>query len=643
MSLVTNVVRRGASYYFRSRVPGRFKTILDRAEVWRSLRTQDRSTARRRAACAAHLTERLWRDLDRLMSSSLPDPATVKALIDQWLRAELDEDAYIRAMPLSTIHAGVILKRRSEGMEDVVVRYLDDDEAEAFEAMDPDEQAQRLGGDQYYRSKVTDQELRQAAQRKVFAGADRRHREENPVVAARHVEDVFRRAGLDVDPFSELFEQSTGVMLRAHRDALEAITTRDTAHWRPRLDADPAEALVAGLSPPPPPVAAPPSKAKTRRASLKLSEAAREAIPEISRKEDFKPKRVRDYEKAVATFIAWRGHDPELGDVTQEDAGDYNAALGRYPTNPSKRPDYRNLKTFAERRARAVELDDQEVLAAETINTKYLAPLRQIYDWHRQAGSGLDNPFTGIASRKARRRDPKDERRDFSITELKRLFALPMFVGAQGSKWMPLYQPGPVRISDHRFWLPLICLFSGLRLNEACGLAVADIKSEGGILYFHVRDELEGQSIKANASRRKVPLHHQLIELGLPEHVARMRAAGADRLFPELKLDSNGYYSDAPSKFFAKVIARIVDQDPDEPGKLVFHSTRHTATSRLRAADVRKDVAEEIVGHESTDTHSGYGKVDIPTLKAAVDKIVYPGLDLSALRFPGDVARQDHT
>jgi len=574
------------------------------------------------------------------MSSSLPDPATVKTLIDQWLRAELEEDAYIRAMPLSMIHAGVILKRRPEGSEDFVVRYLDDEEAAAFEAMEPEAQAQQLGGDQYYRSKVTDQELRQAAQRKVFVGADRRHREENPVVAARHVEDVFRRAGLDVDPFSELFEQSTGIMLRAHRDALDAITARDSASWRPRLDADPAEALVAGLTPPPPPpVATTPAKAKTRRASLKLSEAAREAIPEISRKENFKPKRVRDYEKAVATFLAWRGHDPELGDVTQEDAGDYNAALGRYPTNASKRPQYRDLATFAERRSRSVELDDQQVLAAETINTKYLAPLRQIYDWHRQAGSGLDNPFAGIASRKPRRRDPDDERRDFSITELKRLFALPMFVGAQGPKWMPLYRPGPVRISDHRFWLPLICLFSGLRLNEACGLAVVDVKSEGGVLYFHVRDEMEGQSLKGSASRRKVPLHHQLIELGLPDHVARMQAAGADRLFPELKLDVNGYYSDAPSKFFATVIARIVDEDPDEPGNLVFHSTRHTATSRLRAADVRKDVAEEIIGHESMDTHSGYGKVDIPTLKAAVDKIVYPGLDLSALRFPESGSR----
>lgn len=643
MSLVTNVVRRGASYYFRTRVPGRFRPVLERLEVWRSLRTQDRSTARRRAVSAAHLTERLWQVLDRLMSSSLPEPATVKALIDQWLRAELEEDAYIRAMPLSMIHAGVILKRRPEGYEDLIVRYLDDEEAQEFEAMEVAARAKQLGSDRYYRSQVTDQDLRQAAQSKIFVGADRRHREEDPAVAARHVEDVFRRAGLNVDPFSDLFEQSTGTMLRAHRDALVAITARDAASWRPRLDVDPAEALVTGLIAPPTTAALSPSKAKTRRAALKFSEAAREAIPEISRRENFKPKRVPDYEKAVSTFIDWRGYDPELGDVNPEDAGEYNAALGRYPARASVRRQYRDLTTFAERRALSVELNDDEVLAAETINTKYLAPLRQIYNWQRQAGSGLDNPFAGIASSKPRRRDPDDERRDFSLTELKRLFALPMFVGAKGPKYMPLYKPGPVRISDYRFWLPLICLFSGLRLNEACGLAVADIKSEGGILYFHVRDEMEGQSVKAPASRRRVPLHHQLLELGLPEHVERMKANGSDRLFPELRLDASGYYSDTPSKFFATAIARIIDSEHDEPGNLVFHSTRHTATSRLRAADVRKDVSEQIIGHKPTDTHSGYGKFDIPTLKVAVDKIAFLGLDLSALRFPEAKTEQTFT
>ena len=110
------------------------------------------------------------------------------------------------------------------------------------------------------------------------------------------------------------------------------------------------------------------------------------------------------------------------------------------------------------------------------------------------------------------------------------------------------------------------------------------------------------------------------------------RDAGRVRLFDELKPDSKGYFSHKPSKRLNALIERIVDADPDEPGKLVFHSTRHTVATRLRAANVRKDVSEAIVGHEGTDTHSGYGTSDIPTLKDAVDRIVYPGLDLSKVR-----------
>jgi integrase len=630
MSLATNVVRRGATYYFRARVPERFRVLLGRQELWRSLRTSDRSTARRLASAQGHLTELLWRDLQRLMSSSAsrPDPQRVKALIDQWLRAELDEDAYVRSMPLSALHAGVIMERRPDGQQDVVVRYLDDEEARDFVDMKPKEQAAALGRHQFYRSQVTDQELRQHAQDKVFGNALLRHQQEDASVASRYVEEVFRRAGIEVDPFSELFENATNQMLRAQKDFGQAIDARTQAAWRPQLDLDPAAPLLAGLSAPP---AEPPL---SKRAKLRLSEAAREAISEIERREEFKPKRRKDYETAAATLELWFGSDPILADVTPEKAGEFNAALGRYPTNVKKRREYRDLKTFAERRALAVSTNDPDVLSPTTINGKYLTPLRQIFDWHQKAGSGLPNPFEGVSTRKPKRKDPQEQRRDFSKGELQRLFDLPLFTGSQGDRWQPLYKPGPVRVSDHRFWVPLICTFSGLRLNEACGLGVADIKFDSGIAYFHVRDEREGQSVKAWASRRKVPLHHVLIELGLLDYVERIRATGAAQLFPELKLSSSGYYSEAPSKFFINLLKRIEDDDADEPGKLVFHSTRHSATSRLRAAEVRSDVSHEIIGHAAKDTHATYGNFDIPTLKAAVDKIVYPGLDLSRLKFP---------
>ncbi|MGE7198526.1 hypothetical protein [Brevundimonas naejangsanensis] len=62
-----------------------------------------------------------------------------------------------------------------------------------------------------------------------------------------------------------------------------------------------------------------------------------------------------------------------------QDAGSYNVALGRYPTNWKKRREYRDLLTFEDRRAKSVELGDVEILSAVTINTKYLAPLRAIW------------------------------------------------------------------------------------------------------------------------------------------------------------------------------------------------------------------------------------------------------------------------
>ena len=61
----------------------------------------------------------------------------------------------------------------------------------------------------------------------------------------------------------------------------------------------------------------------------------------------------------------------------------------------------------------------------------------------------------------------------------------------------------------------------------------------------------------------------------------------------------------------------------------MFHSTRHTVTTRLRAADVRMDVAKELIGHEQGEVHAGYGHFPLPLLRDTVNKIVYPGVNLS--------------
>lgn len=91
MGVLTNVFRRGGVFYFRARVPAPLKVRVGRNELWRSLRTRDPGEARRRGGILLSLTEALWRDLDRAMSSR-----EVQSLIDGWVRARLEDDAEVR-------------------------------------------------------------------------------------------------------------------------------------------------------------------------------------------------------------------------------------------------------------------------------------------------------------------------------------------------------------------------------------------------------------------------------------------------------------------------------------------------------------------------------------------------------------------
>lgn len=640
MSYVTNVFRRGGRYYFRTRVPKRLRACIGRLELWRSLKTSDLQEARRRASCVVLLTDDLWKAFERLMtsSSSMPSPDQIQLMIDHWLKVELDRDASLRRKTEfdreGAWFPGVIMERTPDGVPEKVVEYLDEAQ---IRAVDTGARAP-ITSPQYLLTDVNEVHLERGQRHKVFQDSVARFERGDTSIAARHAAELFEHHGFRVDLDSDEFDIAARMMVRAHQELLVGTQRRDVAMWRPYLDNDPLEDLVRGLGERAANLS-PPAKANktaaanvSRRARLPFSVAAKEAISEMARTDDFKIKRVDDYENAASSFVDWCGHDPLLGEVTAEDAGDYQVALGQYPTNAKKRAPYRSLPSFEDRRARAVEIGELNLLGPVTINGKYLTPLRRIFDWHAKAGSGLANPFIGIEVRKPRQADPRTRRRSFSTTELQRLFDLPVFTGAEADAGSGLARSGSIRVSDWRYWVPLICVFSGMRLNEACGLALSDIKVEQGIAFFHVRDETEGQSIKAEASRRKVPIHADLLSLGILDQVRQWRDAGRVRLFDELKPDSKGYFSHKPSKRLNALIERIVDADPDEPGKLVFHSTRHTVATRLRAANVRKDVSEAIVGHEGTDTHSGYGTSDIPTLKDAVDRIVYPGLDLSKVR-----------
>jgi len=150
-----------------------------------------------------------------------------------------------------------------------------------------------------------------------------------------------------------------------------------------------------------------------------------------------------------------------------------------------------------------------------------------------------------------------------------------------------------------RYWLPLICLFQVCRREEAGQLAVVDIQEEGGISYIRINDDEKlGQSLKNEGSRRRVPLHPSLIQLGFLEFVNKCKGAGHVRLFPELKKGGNGY-GDAVGKWFGRL--KVKHGITDEAK--VLHSLRHGGITKLHAVGCADNIVKMISGHTEEGVH----------------------------------------
>jgi integrase len=275
-------------------------------------------------------------------------------------------------------------------------------------------------------------------------------------------------------------------------------------------------------------------------------------------------------------------------------------------------------------------------IGAATIN-KWLTCLQGVLNWARKNGVISDevawaDPVSGMRLKVARSR-----RRPWEPEELSVLFSSPIYL--QGAR------PKGGR-GEAAYWLPLLALYSGARLNELAPMCADDVKLDkaSGVHFMTViEDEDAGRRLKTEASVRAVPIHPELMRIGFLEFVDRQRAdrGTSARLFPKLTQGSKGGFGEAFSKWFGHHKRSLgIDNE-----RSVFHSFRHGFKDALRAAGVNEDVNDALTGHGGGNAVArGYGSDDMVrrfgfrTLQAAVQKAHYPGLDLSILRWTSSSA-----
>jgi integrase len=252
-------------------------------------------------------------------------------------------------------------------------------------------------------------------------------------------------------------------------------------------------------------------------------------------------------------------------------------------------------------------------LKSENTINGHIGKLGQVFNFAVRNGMMHFNPTTeclrGRAKSTAKRE--QDVRSVFDDGELRNIFSASWYKAGKGTdkNWRP-----------YQYWIPLLGLLTGCRINELAQLYLEDVKrTESGTWYLDINQNHSDQSLKTVNSIRVMPLHQRMVELGLPLYVETLRDLGEKRLFPELRFDlAKGYGKAAGAWFNERFLGNKLAVTRD--GRKTFHSFRHGYITALERLDTPERVVTQLAGHERGTSVSAkrYAKDRDPDLLAVV-------------------------
>ncbi|MBN8887999.1 MAG: integrase [Rudaea sp.] len=213
-----------------------------------------------------------------------------------------------------------------------------------------------------------------------------------------------------------------------------------------------------------------------------------------------------------------------------------------------------------------------------------------------------------------------------------------------------IYSPDALaRLNDKTRWGAVLGLYLGARVSEVGQIALVDFVDVHGLWCVRITDEGEGQSLKNEVSIREVPVHPDLIRLGLRDRVAALRAAGETRLLPGVQPGAanglGGWLSSAFGRYLVAlgIKVELPPSSRKKGPKVGFHSLRRTAIEHLQAAGMAAEARAQYVGHEIDDEHRAvysrplsmpellHGVGTGPFTTVGVRVLAFEGIDLDAI------------
>ena len=542
-------------FYYRYRFPRWLIAHMRHTEIRVSLRTGRRPQALR---LARDLHSRLQRSLEM---EDIPTHEELQRLLQHALDEVLNE-------PNKSLVAPDEIRRRLNGY----LRFLLDADAQSDEgrpiAHELDQNGSviaSIGLD----TAMLESAIEQQRQLNSFDGVE----DWLPLSIMEMIaEQVFDRREIGHD----------NVMALAKSYMAMQVTFKKIQAARVSGDYGPEQAFYSAESTPYPRSTAMPAPASTpiethRQPSLLLSELIERYSSTRLSDGAWKEHSVKDHLSRLQNIIDILD-DKDAAAVTREEMRNVRDTLRKLPPSRKKSPRYRN-KSIAE----LLVMPHAVTISVKTVNIIVQA-ISGMYEWAIREQLLAINPAKGLSIRDTQ---PDVEKRDpLTPEDIKAVF----FSGD--------YKPSSFTNPAY-YWVPLIGLYTGMRLEEICQLHCEDIcQDSDGVWIFDIKEASEDgpkdKILKNKNARRFVPIHNDLIESGLLRLREKLVARKEYRLFPELKkTPSSPKYGKQVGKNFSRLLAKKRIK-----GTKSFHSLRHSFSQFFKVRNLHNDMFRQIFGHE---------------------------------------------
>ncbi len=304
-----------------------------------------------------------------------------------------------------------------------------------------------------------------------------------------------------------------------------------------------------------------------------------------------------------------------INEMTRNNFYDVFNLIGRLPPNATKGQN-RIGKSLTEI---ALENDSSggPKLNPTTVN-KYMAQISTFVQWAQDDGLVDRNLANGkhLRAKKNRVDSGMNKRDAFVGGQLSAIFSTDKYI-----------EPLPTKPSF--YWLPLISLFHGMRMEEILQLSWRDMQSEGNIEFLRLHANGSNRLKNANAVR-DIPIHPKMNELRFDTLVTAAKKREDGRLFHDVRRGPEGKFSSIFSQRYSRHLVRIQVKTT----KTSFHSFRHNFRDAGRNCQVPDDRICSIGGWEyGTGTQANYGSgLNLLEKAKAIAMIEYLDVDFSKIR-----------